>query len=168
MRWRRRAPACAAPGRPGPSQSRRAPGRPPWRVGVPSASILRSKARPATAGGANESATTLARRASNDVELVGDLVSQADQKRERGPAVKRDLEALARLGVELLPLHTRQERNERDVGGARDGEELGRPLDEPEQSGALVGNAKGGGGAAHAAVSAGAGGGPPPRRLIRK
>ncbi len=101
-------------------------------------------------------------------KLVGDLAPERDEERQRGPAVKGNLEALARLGVELLPLPSGEEGNERDVSGARNRQELGRPLDQAEQGGALVGDAKGGAVAAHAAVSAGAGGGPPRRRLIRK
>ena len=128
--------------------------------GVPSASILRSKARPAR-GGRRERERHHARAAGVELaKLVGDLVPQRDEERQSGAAVERHLEALARLGVELLPLPSGKEGNERDVRGARDGQELGRPLDQAEQGCALVGDAKGGAVVAHAAVSAGAGGGP--------
>ena len=46
------------------------------------------------------------------------------------PAWSGDLEALARLGVELVPAPAAQPRDQREVGGARDGKQLGRALDQ--------------------------------------
>ena len=53
-------------------------------------------------------------------ELGRDLAPLADQQRRRGAGVQRDLEALARLRVDLLPAPAGEPGEEREVRGARD------------------------------------------------
>ena len=65
-------------------------------------------------------------------KLGGDHAPLADQERGRGTRVQRHLEALALLGILTGRLPAREPRRERDVGGARDGEQLRRALDQPE------------------------------------
>ena len=47
--------------------------------------------------------------------------------------MERHLEALAQLGVDLVPVPARQPGDEDDVGGARDREQLGRALDDAQR-----------------------------------
>ena len=64
-------------------------------------------------------------------QLGGDHPALADQQRRRRPGVQRDLEALARLGVEPVPPPAREPGHQRQVRRTRDRQQLGRPLDGP-------------------------------------
>ena len=64
----------------------------------------------------NESATTAARRRVERAQLGGDHLALADQQRRGGAGVQRDLEALARLGVELAPVPAGEPGDERRGG----------------------------------------------------
>ena len=83
-------------------------------------------------------------------QLGGDRAPLADQQRGRRAGVQGDLEALARLGVDRLPVPAREPRDQREVGRAGDRQQLGRPLDQPEDRRPLRAEAGGVGGAAHA------------------
>ena len=66
-------------------------------------------------------------------QLLGDHPPLADQQRRRGAGVERHLEALAQLGVDLLPVPAGQPGDEDDVGRAGDRQQLGRALDDAER-----------------------------------
>jgi hypothetical protein len=66
-------------------------------------------------------------------QLRGDQPPLADQERRRGTGVEGDLEALAHLGVDRVPIPARQPGDEDDVGGAGDRQQLGGALDDPEE-----------------------------------
>jgi hypothetical protein len=65
-------------------------------------------------------------------ELAGDRLPLADQQRRRGAGVERDLEALSQLGVLAGALPAGEPGDQRQVGGARDRQQLGRPLNRPQ------------------------------------
>ena len=68
--------------------------------------------------------------------LVGDQAPLADQQGERGAAVDGDLESLAVLGADVVEVPAEQPGDDPQVGGAGDGEQLGRSLDRAEHRGA--------------------------------
>ena len=79
--------------------------------GPPSrSSIGRSNAYPIAAAGAKESASTAARRRSKRRSSSAITCALADHQRGGGAGVQGDLEALAQLGVEPLPVASRRAR----------------------------------------------------------
>ena len=133
----RRARAAAA----GCRRPASAPRRPAARPRSPAArravarSAARARSRP-TAAGAKERARTAARRASKARSSLAIRRALADQQRRRGAGVQRDLEALAQLRVEPVPVPAGEPGDEDDVGGAGDRQQLGRTLDQSERDGA--------------------------------
>ena len=85
-------------------------------------------------GGGEEGEAEHARPAQVEAaQLLGDQPPLADQERRRGAGVQGDLEALAQLRVDLLPVPAGEPGDEDDVGGAGDRQQLGRALDDPER-----------------------------------
>ena len=68
---------------------------------------------------------------------LGDLVAQGDEQRGGRPGVQRDLEGLAQLAVELGVGPAQQERHGAHVRRGRDGQQLGRAVEEPEGDGVV-------------------------------
>ena len=111
-----------------PSPRPRPAARSPSAAGRPRRrSIWRSNASPQSTGGRKESASTAALRVEAP-QLLRDHLPLADQQRGGRPGVQRDLEALAQLGVVALPVPAGEPWDQREVGGARDRQQLGRPL----------------------------------------
>ena len=74
-------------------------------------------------------------------QLLGDQAPLPDQERGRRAGMERDLEALADLGIELVPFPAGEPGDEDDVGRARDRQQLGGPLDGSERERAGGGEA---------------------------
>ena len=91
-------------------------------------------------------------------ELLRDHAALAHQQGAGRPRVERHLEALAGLGVELVPLPAGQPGQQREVSRAGDREQLGRPLNRPQRD--RAGGAQAGGVGSHSAL--------PRRRLMSR
>ena len=66
-------------------------------------------------------------------QLLGDHSPLADQERRRRARMQDHLEALSRLGIDLVPAPAGKPWSEREVGGAGDWQQLGRALNGAER-----------------------------------